>query len=88
MACARCCLLKGGGCERHAVLPRRRLTCTYSFPVPRPSPPAMQRMAHGEGELATARATARQGTIMTLSSWSTTSVEDVAKAAPGPKWFQ
>lgn len=49
----------------------------------------MQRMATPEGELATARAAAKHGTLMTLSSWSTTSLEDTMKAAPrGPKWFQ
>mmetsp|Transcript_18759 Transcript_18759/g.46084 ORF Transcript_18759/g.46084 Transcript_18759/m.46084 type:complete len:385 (+) Transcript_18759:85-1239(+) len=53
------------------------------------APTAMQRMAHPEGELATSRAVAKAGTIMTLSSWSTTSLEDVAAAAPGaPRWFQ
>lgn len=48
----------------------------------------MQRMAHPDGEIATAKASARQDTLMTLSSWSTTSVEDVAAAGSGPKWFQ
>lgn len=49
----------------------------------------MQRMAHSDGEQATAKAAAKQQTLMTLSSWSTTSVEDVMNAAPnGPKWFQ
>lgn len=53
------------------------------------APTAMQQMAHPDGELATARATAKHGTIMTLSSWSTLALEDVMAAAPqGPKWFQ
>lgn len=53
------------------------------------APTAMQRMANHEGELATARACARQKTLMTLSSWSTTSVEDVAAVGVGAaKWFQ
>jgi (S)-2-hydroxy-acid oxidase len=53
------------------------------------APTAMQRMAHPDGECATARAAAKNGVIMTLSSWSTTSIEQVAKAAPGaPRWFQ
>ena len=31
----------------------------------------------------------RQGTLMTLSSWSTTALEEVASAAPnGYRWFQ
>jgi len=53
------------------------------------APTAMQRMAHPEGELATARAAAKAGLTMTLSSWSTTSLEDVANEAPGAnRWFQ
>ncbi|KAJ1845200.1 Hydroxyacid oxidase 1 [Coemansia sp. RSA 2708] len=51
----------------------------------------MQRMAHGDGECATARAAERANTCMVLSSWSTTSIEDVAASTPGaqaPKWLQ
>ena len=54
------------------------------------APTAMQRMAHPLGECATSKAAARQDTLMTLSSWSTTALEEVA-AAGGPKgyrWFQ
>jgi len=59
-----------------------------SFPL-MVAPTAMQRMAHPEGELATARAVARIGTVMGLSSWATTSLEDVAAHVPGlPKFFQ
>ncbi|XP_007422829.1 hydroxyacid oxidase 1 isoform X1 [Python bivittatus] len=43
---------------------------------------AMQCMAHTDGEIATARACRSVGTGMMLSSWSTTSIEDVAQAAP------
>jgi (S)-2-hydroxy-acid oxidase len=52
------------------------------------APTAMQRMAHPEGELATARAVASQDTIMTLSSWATSSVEEVASVGPGIRFFQ
>jgi len=53
------------------------------------APTAMQRMAHADGECATAKAAARHNTLMTLSSWSTTALEDVQAAAPkGLKWFQ
>uniref|UniRef100_A0A0A9DCC0 (S)-2-hydroxy-acid oxidase, peroxisomal, putative / glycolate oxidase, putative / short chain alpha-hydroxy acid oxidase, putative n=1 Tax=Arundo donax TaxID=35708 RepID=A0A0A9DCC0_ARUDO len=52
------------------------------------APSAMQKMAHPEGELATARAAASAGTIMTLSSWSTTSVEEVNSVGPGIRFFQ
>ncbi|KAJ2237232.1 Hydroxyacid oxidase 1, partial [Coemansia sp. RSA 475] len=54
-------------------------------------PTAMQRMAHPEGECATARASVRKGTCMILSSWSTTSIEDVTASTPNshaPKWLQ
>lgn len=53
------------------------------------SPTAMQRMAHPEGELANARAAQEAGTIFTLSTIATSSIEEVAKAAPeATKWFQ
>jgi len=54
------------------------------------APTAMQRMAHDQGECANARACAREGTLMTLSSWSTTALEEVAEAGgPSvPRWFQ
>jgi 4-hydroxymandelate oxidase len=52
------------------------------------APTACHRLAHPEGELATARAAAAVGTIFTLSSLATTSIEDVAAASSGPKWFQ
>lgn len=52
------------------------------------APTAMQRMAHPDGELATARAVAKHGTIMTLSSWATSSVEEVASVGPGIRFFQ
>jgi (S)-2-hydroxy-acid oxidase len=47
------------------------------------APTAMQRMAHADGEIATSRAASRFGTIMTLSSLSTTSLEEVIDA-PSP----
>jgi 4-hydroxymandelate oxidase len=53
------------------------------------APVAYQRMAHPEGEVAVARAAAAAGTIMCLSSFSTSSPVDVADAAPGGRrWFQ
>jgi len=52
------------------------------------APTAYHKLAHPEGELATARAAARAGTIYTLSTLATTSIEDVAKASSGPRWFQ
>ncbi|NXQ34211.1 HAOX1 oxidase, partial [Alaudala cheleensis] len=50
---------------------------------------AMQRMAHPHGETATARACQAVGTGMMLSSWATSSIEEVAEAAPaGLRWLQ
>ena len=45
------------------------------------APTALQCMAHPDGELATARAAARAGVPMILSSLSSTSIEDVRAAA-------
>lgn len=53
------------------------------------SPTAMQRMAHPDGECANARAAEKAGVIFTLSTIATSSIEEVAKAAPNCiKWFQ
>ena len=49
----------------------------------------MQQMAHPDGERATSKAAHRHGALMTLSSWSTLPLEEVAAAAPGGyRWFQ
>ena len=58
-----------------------------SFPVLL-APWAYQRMAHPEGELATAKAAARAGTIMVVSSTAEAFLEEVAAATEGPKWWQ
>jgi (S)-2-hydroxy-acid oxidase len=42
------------------------------------APTAMQRLAHSDGEIATARACREMGIIMGLSSFSTSTLEDVA----------
>jgi isopentenyl diphosphate isomerase/L-lactate dehydrogenase-like FMN-dependent dehydrogenase len=52
------------------------------------APTAFQRMAHRDGELATARAAHAQGIAMTLSTIASTSLEDVAAEAPEIRWFQ
>lgn len=58
------------------------------------APMAFQCLAHAEGELATAIAAARLGTIMVLSTLSTVSLEDVATVAAqqvsgkAGQWFQ
>ena len=52
------------------------------------APVAAQRMFHPEGALASARAAAAAKTVFAVSSSVGHSVEEVARAAAGPKWFQ
>ena len=53
------------------------------------SPTASARLFHpAEGELAVARAAAKQGVIYACSTLASQTVEDIAKANPGPKWVQ
>jgi isopentenyl diphosphate isomerase/L-lactate dehydrogenase-like FMN-dependent dehydrogenase len=67
-------------------------TTVLGTPVAAPilvAPVALQKLAHPEGEAATARAAAAAGTIMILSTSATMRPEPVAAAAPGsPRWFQ
>lgn len=63
------------------------LGCEVAFPV-LVAPTAYHRLAHPEGEAATARGAADAGTIFILSTLSTTAIEEVAAASAGPKWFQ
>jgi hypothetical protein len=52
------------------------------------APTALQRLAHDDGERATARAAERAGTVMVVSTTATTHLSDVRAAAGGPMWFQ
>ena len=53
------------------------------------APTAMQRLAHRDGEIATARACRSKGIVMGLSSFSTSTLEDVAEASgPNPNALQ
>jgi isopentenyl diphosphate isomerase/L-lactate dehydrogenase-like FMN-dependent dehydrogenase len=53
------------------------------------APTAFQRLAHAEGELATARAAAGAGTVMCQSTLSSVTPGELATAAPGSRlWFQ
>jgi 4-hydroxymandelate oxidase len=54
------------------------------------APTALHGLAHPDGELATARAAAAAGTLFTLSTASTRTIEAVADASgvAGPRWFQ
>jgi len=52
------------------------------------APTAMSRLFHHHGEQGVARAANRAGTLYSLSSISTTSIEEAAAATDGPKLFQ
>jgi isopentenyl diphosphate isomerase/L-lactate dehydrogenase-like FMN-dependent dehydrogenase len=53
------------------------------------APTAFHRLAHPEGEVATARGAAAAGTVMCLSSLASASASEIAAAAPeGARWFQ
>jgi len=52
------------------------------------SPTALSRLFHYEGERAVARAAKSSGTLYSLSSFSSMSIEEVAKLSDGPKAFQ
>ena len=67
-------------------------TTVLGTPVAAPilvAPVALQKLAHPDGEAATARAAAAAGTIMILSTSATMRPSPVAAAADGaPRWFQ
>lgn len=52
------------------------------------APTGMSRLFHHEKELAACRAAQKFGTLYSLSTLSTTSLEDVAEASSGPLMFQ
>lgn len=52
------------------------------------APTGFPRIAHPEGELATARSAARHGIPFSLSTMGTRSIEEVAAVNNGRKWFQ
>ncbi|MED5534829.1 MAG: alpha-hydroxy acid oxidase [Pseudomonadota bacterium] len=52
------------------------------------APTAMSRLFHHHGEKGVARAANRAGTMYSLSSISTASIEEAAEATDGPKLFQ
>lgn len=52
------------------------------------APVAYQKLAHPDGEIATAMAAQAQDALFVLSTLSSTSIEDIAQVSQGPKWFQ
>ena len=73
------------------VTSRDLRTSVLGVPVSMPvlvAPTAMQKLAHPEGECATARATRASGTLMVTSTTATTRLGEVIASSPGPMWFQ
>ncbi len=52
------------------------------------SPVAMQRLFHHEGDKASARAAEKFGTFYSMSTMSTSSIEEISNISGGPKMFQ
>jgi len=53
------------------------------------APTALHRVVHPDGEAETARGAAAAGALYTVSTATSTRLEDIAKAAPeSPRWFQ
>lgn len=73
------------------VSERSTATTVLGTPVSMPvllSPCGLARLANTAGETAAARAAADAGTVFTLSTASSRSLEEVAAAGSGPQWFQ
>jgi len=49
---------------------------------------ALHKLAHPDGELASARAAGEAGALLCLSTLSSYSIEEVARQGTGPRWFQ
>ncbi len=73
------------------VAARELATTVLGTPMSMPvmiAPTAYHKLAHAEGELATARGAAAADVTYCVSTLATTSLEDVAAATSAPKWFQ
>jgi L-lactate dehydrogenase (cytochrome) len=85
--------------RRLALRPRRlvdvsrthQATTILGAPVSTPvllSPTGLARLTARGGEVAVARAAGRKGTLFTLSTMASSTIEDVRAATDGPLWFQ
>jgi L-lactate dehydrogenase (cytochrome) len=72
---------------RAVQLGTRALGATLSLPLIL-SPTGLTRMFHNDAELAVAKACAQRGVGYCLSTMGTTSIEQLAAASTGPKFFQ
>ncbi len=70
-----------------ADMSTRVLGAPVRFPILL-APVAAQRLYHPQGALAAARAAAECGTLFGVSSSAANSLEEIAAAADGPKWYQ
>lgn len=52
------------------------------------APTAFHKLMHPEGEIATARGAGAASAVYCVSSFTTTPIEEIAKVATGPLWFQ
>ena len=76
-------LVPVGGRDQSVTLLGR----TYPSPI-LVAPMAFQKIAHPDGEPATARACAAVGAVLVASTVATVSLEEIAAATRAPKWFQ
>lgn len=85
--------------DRYELLPRYLVdvssidtrTTVMGAPIDFPvvlAPTGMSRLFNNDGELAVSAAAAEAGTVYSLSTVSTYSIEEVAEVCAGPKWFQ
>lgn len=73
------------------VADRDTATVVLGFPLSMPvmiAPWAHQRMVHPDGELATARAAARAGTVMMVPTPAEGNLEAIAATSDAPVWWQ
>lgn len=73
------------------VAERKLSTSVLGHPVSLPvllAPAGYHQRAHPDGELATVRAAHGEGTVLTVSTASTFTIEEIAAASNGPLWFQ
>jgi len=73
------------------VATRDLRTTLLGLELPHPillAPTALHRVVHPEGEVATARGASAAGALYTVSTATSTRLEDIAAASAGPRWFQ
>ncbi|MFG2328764.1 alpha-hydroxy acid oxidase [Streptomyces sp. NPDC048604] len=77
------CLVDVSHCDPGTELLGARLAAPLAV-----APMAYHRLAHPEGEVATARAAGAAGVLLTVSMFASRTLEAIAAAATGPLWLQ